>query len=218
MSSSRAHSPDYMLFGITGILVLVGIFMVASASPVASEYRFGEAYFFLKNQIAGIAVGSMALLLAWRIKYAFWKKMAPLILIASLFLMALVFFPGIGLELKGASRWIRLGPITIQPAEITKLAFILYVAAWLDAKHKEVRRFSTGFLPFVVMLGVVSLFFILQPDIGTLGVLVITATLLFFAGGGRLAQIAVLLLIGTVGLAIVILTQPYRLDRITVFL
>ncbi len=196
----------------------MGIFMVASASPVVAELRFGEAYFFLKNQLLGVAIGGIALLAGWRIKYVFWKKMAPLLLIASLFLMALVFVPGIGLELKGAARWIQAGPVTVQPSEITKLAFIMYIAAWLDAKHKEIRGFMTGFIPFLMMLGVVSLFFILQPDIGTLGVLVLTATLLFFAGGGKLAQISILCLIGTLVLGIVVLLQPYRLDRITVFL
>src|SRR3989344_5175191 len=149
----RAHSPDYTLFIITGILVLVGIFMIASASPVIGEVRFGEVYFFLKNQLIGVGVGAA-----------------------------------------------------------------IYLAAWLEAKQKEVSRFSTGFLPFLVMLGIVSLFFILQPDIGTLGVLAITATLLFFAGGGKLAQIGILCLIGMVGLFMIVLLQPYQRDRITTFL
>lgn len=192
--------------------------MIASASPVIGEARFGEIYFFLKNQLVGVGVGIVAFLVGWRIKYTFWKKIAPLIFIASLILMALVWMPHIGLELKGAARWIELGPITIQPSEIMKLAFIMYMAAWLEAKQKEVKNFSTGFLPFFVMISLVSLFFILQPDIGTLGVLVITATLLFFAGGGKLAQIGILCLIGIVGFAIIVAIQPYRLDRITVFL
>src|SRR3989344_6074404 len=142
----RAHSPDYTLFIIT------------SASPVIGEVRFGEVYFFLKNQLIGVGVGAAIFLAAWRITYTFWKKLALPMLITSLFFMALVFIPGIGLELKGAARWIDLGSITVQPAEIIKLAFIIYMAAWLEAKQKEVRRFSTGFLPFLVMLGIVSLF------------------------------------------------------------
>lgn len=207
-----------MLLVVTGILVLVGLFMVASASPGIGANRFGEAYFFLKNQLIGVAVGSIAFLLGWRIKYTFWKKTAPFVLIASLLLMALVFVPGIGVELKGAARWIHFGSFSIQPAEITKLAFIVYLVAWLEAKQKEIRSFATGFFPFLVMLGIVSVFFILQPDIGTLGVLAITATLLFFVGGGRFAQISVLFLIGVASLAVLVATQPYRLDRITVFL
>ena len=217
MSSSRIHAPDYFLLCITGMLVLVGVFMVASASPIVAESRFGEAYFFLKNQLVGVLTGSIALIIAWHIKYIYWKKFALLMLIASLLLMALVFVPGIGVELKGAARWIQLGPVTIQPAEFTKLAFIIYIAAWLEAKKKEIRGFSSGFIPFLVMLGVVSLFFILQPDIGTLGVLVLTSTLLFFVGGGRLLQISLLFLIGLVMLSIVVYLQPYRIDRVLVF-
>jgi len=218
MAAFRAHSPDYTLFIVTGILVLVGIFMIASASPIIGETRFGEVYFFLKNQLLGAGIGAVAFLAGWRIPFAFWKRMAPLILITSLFLMALVFIPGIGLELKGAARWIELGPITVQPSEIMKLAFVVYIAAWLEAKQKDVKKFSTGFLPFLILLSIVSLLFILQPDIGTLGVLTITATLLFFAGGGKLAQIGILCLIGIVGLWMIVLLQPYRLDRIAVFL
>lgn len=218
MAVSRVHAPDYKLFAITGILILIGIFMVASASPGVGASRFGETYFFLKSQLIGVAVGGAGLLAGWRIKYTMWKRLAPLILMGSLFLMALVFVPGIGLELKGASRWIQLGQITFQPAEIIKLSFIVYIAAWLDTKQKDVKKFSTGFLPFLVMLSVVSFFFIRQPDIGTLGVLVLTATLLFFAGGGKLVQISVLCLIGSIILAALIYMQPYRLERITVFL
>lgn len=212
------HKPDYVLLATTGILILVGIFMVASASPILGENRFGEAYFFLKNQLIGVAIGVVALLAGWRIKYTFWKKTAPLILIGSLFLMALVFVPGIGLELKGAARWIRVGPVSVQPAEITKLAFVMYLAAWLEAKQKEIRNFTTGFLPFLVMLGVVAIFFIAQPDIGTLGVLVATATLLFFVSGGRLIQIGILCIIGLISFGVLTAFQPYRMARVIVFL
>jgi cell division protein FtsW len=218
MVSLRAHKPDYVLLIVMGILVLIGIFMIASASPVIGSSRFGETYFYLKNQIIGIAIGSIALLAGWRIKYTFWKKIAPLLLIGSLLLMALVFVPGIGLELKGAARWIQIGPLSIQPSEIVKLAFIIYLAAWFDAKKKEIHGFVTGFLPFLVMLSVVSVFFILQPDIGTLGVLVITAIFLFFSSGGKLLQLGVLCLIGVSIFTLLVMMQPYRLDRITVFL
>lgn len=218
MSTSRAHHPDYILLVTAGILVIVGIFMIASVSPGISNDRFGESYYFLKNQLVGTVVGCVTLLVCWRIKYTFWKKTAPFLLMLSLFLMALVFVPGIGLELKSAARWIHLGFVTVQPAEITKLVFIIYLAAWLETKHKEIGNFTTGFLPFLVMLGIISIFFILQPDIGTLGVLALASTLLFFLGGGKIAQLGVLLVIGTAVLVLLVVTQPYRLDRVTVFL
>ncbi len=216
--SSRIHKPDYILLAITGILLIIGMFMIASASPVMSSSRFGDAYFLLKNQFVGLVVGFAALLAGWRIRYSFWKKMAPVLLIASLFLMALVFVPGIGLELKGAARWIAVGSLSFQPAEVAKLAFIIYLAAWLEAKQNEIRGFATGFLPFLVMLGIISVLFILQPDIGTLGVLALTATLLYFSGGGKITQIGILLLMGSAALAVLVILQPYRMERIAVFL
>ena len=218
MTSARVHKPDYVLLIITGILLIIGMFMIASASPVMSSTRFDDAYLLLKNQFMGLAVGFVALLAGIRIRYTFWKKAAPVLLIASLFLMALVFVPGIGLELKGAARWIAIGSISFQPAEIAKLAFIIYLAAWLEAKQKEIQGFTTGFLPFLVMLGIISILFILQPDIGTLGVLAVTATLLYFSGGGKIMQIGILLLMGLAALAVLVVLQPYRMERIAVFL
>ncbi|PJE64141.1 MAG: putative lipid II flippase FtsW [Candidatus Ryanbacteria bacterium CG10_big_fil_rev_8_21_14_0_10_43_42] len=218
MSSTHQHQPDYILLGTTVLFVIVGLFIIASASPILGSSRFGEEYYYLSNQAIGAGIGVVALILGSKIRYQYWKKLAPVLLIGALFMMILVFIPNIGLELKGASRWIKVGPITIQPAEITKLAFIIYLAAWIETKKKDIASFSMGFLPFLVMLGIVSVFFVLQPDIGTLGILVITSILLFFIGGGRMSQIALLLLLGVAVLGLIIYFQPYRRDRLAVFL
>lgn len=218
MSSSRVHRPDTILLVITGILLIIGLFMIASASPVMSSSRFGDAYFFLKNQVVGLGIGAAALLISMRIHYTFWKKIAPFLLIISLLLMVLVFVPGIGMTLKGASRWIHIGAITLQPAEILKFAFIAYLASWLVARQKDIKGFASGFIPFLVMLGIISVFFILQPDISTLGVLSISASLLYFSGGGKWSQIGILLLIGILAFGVIVFTQPYRFDRLLVFL
>ncbi|MEK7173573.1 MAG: FtsW/RodA/SpoVE family cell cycle protein, partial [Patescibacteria group bacterium] len=206
MSSSRVHRPDTILLVITGILLIIGLFMIASASPVMSSSRFGDAYFFLKNQVVGLGIGAAALLISMRIHYTFWKKIAPFLLIISLLLMVLVFVPGIGMTLKGASRWIHIGAITLQPAEILKFAFIAYLASWLVARQKDIKGFASGFIPFLVMLGIISVFFILQPDISTLGVLSISASLLYFSGGGKWSQIGILLLIGILAFGVIVFT------------
>lgn len=215
---SSGHKPDYTLLITTGLILLLGLFTMASASLVLANDRFGEAYYFLNRQFVGLCIGIAALLIGWKIKYAFWKKIAPFALVLSIILMILVFVPGIGLELKGAHRWIDFKYATFQPAEFLKLAFVLYLAAWMEAKRKNISSFKFGLLPFICMIGVVALLFILQPDIGTLGVLAITALFLFFLGGGRLTQIGLLLLLGIALLGIVIYMQPYRIDRLTVFL
>lgn len=217
-ADTRAHAPDYILFGTTVFLLVLGLFIMASASPVVSNSRFGEEYRLLLRQFAGVGVGVCAFLAVWNIRYTTWKIYAPILLIVSMVLMALVFVPSIGLELKGAKRWINLGIVSIQPSEIFKITFILYLAAWLEAKRKHIASVYAGLIPFALMLGVVGSLFILQPDIGTLGVLALTSLLVFFIGGGRLSHIGVLIALGIAALAVIIIVQPYRKDRLTVFL
>src|SRR3989344_8011903 len=188
MSFAR-HKPDYTILAATGLIIILGLLTMASASPILSSSRFGEAYYFVNRQLLGLGVGLVALLLGWKINFEFWKKAAPLILFASIVLMVLVFVPGIGLELKGAKRWIEVPHFTVQPGEIMKLGFIIYLAAWMEAKRKHMSNLKTGFLPFLFLVGIVAGLFIFQPDIGTLGVLALTSLFLFFIGGGRLSQV-----------------------------
>lgn len=214
----QGHKPDYVLLWVTGLILVLGLFTMASASLILANDRFGEAYYFLNRQMVGVAIGILTLLISWKIKYLFWRKFAPVALVGSLILMILVLIPGFGLELKGARRWLDLGFTTLQPGELMKLAFVIYLAAWMDAKRKNISSFKFGFLPFICMVGAVSLLFILQPDIGTLGVLAFTSLIIFFIGGGRLAQIGLLVVLGLATLGVLIYLQPYRLDRLAVFL
>lgn len=215
---TRAHAPDYILFGVTIFLLVLGLFVMASASLVISSTRFGSEYHLLLRQFVGVGVGALLFYATWRIRYTVWKSCAPLLLILSLVLMVMVFLPATGLEFKGAKRWVDFKIISIQPSEIFKLTFVMYLAAWLEAKRRAVAHVYAGLLPFALMLGIVSALFVLQPDIGTLGVLVLTSLLLFFIGGGRVSHIALLITLGIIALAIVVAMQPYRKDRLMVFL
>lgn len=215
---SEPRKADVLLFGIVLALLLIGLFMIASASPVLASTRFGDPYFFLKNQLGGVVVGLIVLLMCWRIPYTYWRVSAPLLLGGAMIFMMLVFVPGIGLSLKGAARWLDFGITTIQPAEIMKFAFIAYLSAWIAAKQPVISSTTTGFLPFSALVGIVSFLFVLQPDIGTLGVVVTTSFILFFIGGGRFFHIAALVASSLLILAVLVFLQPYRLDRVTVFL
>lgn len=215
---TRAHAPDYILFGTTIFLLVLGLFVMASVSPVISKSRFGEEYHLLLRQFVGMGVGSAFFFISWNIRYTIWKTYAPVLLVLSLGLMVLVFVPSIGLELKGAKRWVNLKIVSIQPSEIFKVTFIMYLAAWLEAKRRSIASVYTGLIPFALMLGTAGILFILQPDVGTLGVLVLTSLLVFFIGGGRLSHISMLIGLGMIALAVIIVIQPYRKDRLAVFL
>lgn len=216
----RAHGSDRILLIVTMLLVAVGLFIVASASSGLSLKRFDTPYYFFIHQlVAGAGLGFIFLFITQAIPYQRWKHIAPALLIGSIALMALLFVPGLGVAHGGATRWLEVGGFfTFQPSEILKFTFILYLASWLAAKKKEVGTMSFGLIPFLIMTAFAGAFLILEPDIGTLGVLSLSAAALFFLGGGRLAHLGFIILLGIGLLGVLIYLEPYRFSRFAVFL
>lgn len=207
-----------LLYAVLALLA-GGLLILASASMVLSQKNFGTiGYYALRQFLIGGVGGFLAFFLASRFPYRNWRKLAlPLMLISFIF-MALVFLPQLGFAYGGARRWLRMGLFTFQPAEILKLSFIIYLASWLDARRKEIASVSYGLVPFIIMLAIVGLFLIMQPDFGTLGVIVISAGLLYFLGGGKVSQVVALSVLGLVAVYLLIQLAPYRMARLTVFL
>jgi len=136
----KNHQPDYFFVSAIFALVIFGLVALASASAVISQENFGESYYYLKHQIIyGLSIGVIGFFICQRINYQFWKKIAWPLLILSLILLAGVFLPGMGYEGNEARRWITVGPISLQPFEFVKLAFILYFSAILSRKG-EVKK------------------------------------------------------------------------------
>lgn len=215
----RAHGVDRIFLITALLLVAVGLFIVASASSGLSMKRFGTPYYFFIHQlVAGAGIGAFLLFVVQRVPYKHWKSFAPALLIASVFLMALIFVPKFGMSHGGAIRWLDFGLFSFQPSEILKFSFLLYLASWLAAKKKEVRTMSLGLIPFLLMVGFSGTFLILEPDIGTFGVLSLTSAFLFFLGGGRLSHLGIVMLLGAILLAVLVYMEPYRLSRFAVFL
>ena len=210
---------DYPLFFIILTLVVFGLAVLASASHVISQDKFGESYYFFSHQLLYSALpGVFLMILLSKLDYRHWKKAAVFLLLGSLALLILVFIPPLGLGFRGAKRWIDLGFFVFQPAEIAKLSFIIYLAAWLENRKEEVKNFWSGLVPFLVIVGLVGIFLVLQPDIGTLGVLTIAAALVYFLAGGRIGHLIFVIFLGIAGLFLLIQFAPYRLDRFTVFM
>lgn len=208
-----------LLFSIFS-LVALGLVMIASAGIIYSQTRFGDQYFFFKRQLIwGILPGLVLFYLAQRIDYHFWKKIAIPFFLVSLVFLVLVFVPSIGLKTYGASRWIQLGPLSFQPSEMLKLSIILYLAVLLAAKGaKRIKDFFEGLLPFLAILGIVGFLVIKQPDMGTLGVLTLTALAIFFSSGAKISHLLSIVGVGILSLGILIKLEPYRFDRFLVFL
>ena len=217
----KPHSAAFNkpLLYITMALFLGGLLMVFSASMVLSQKKFGSVgYYTFRQLIYGGAPGIILLLITSHIPYHFWRKASLPLMILSFMMLALIFLPKLGFSFGGATRWLKLGPITFQPSEILKLTFVIYLASWLDARRKEIASISYGLIPFAMMLSMVGIFLIMQPDFGTLGIIVISAGLLYFLGGGKTSQIVTLSILGLVLAFLFIQIAPYRMNRLNVFL
>ncbi|MEK7503124.1 MAG: putative lipid II flippase FtsW [Patescibacteria group bacterium] len=200
-------------------VIVAGILILASASLNLSAERFGSPYYYLSHQfLFGILPGLVLLIVCYKIPYKFWKNWSVALMIISCALMALVLIPQISLLHGGARRWLSLGPISFQPSEFLKFAFVAYLASWLESRGKNIGSFKFGLLPFIIMSGFVASFLIFQPDIGTLLVILSAVFFMFFASGGNWKQMGVLILVAIASLAILVALEPYRRDRIAVFL
>lgn len=203
---------DIVLFILTVILTLFGLFMIYDASSVIAFRDFGDKYHYIKDQFVWVILGFVALGFFYRFDYhRFFNLALPLLIIAMGFLV-LVFIPGIGVHALGANRWINAGFTTLQPAEFVKLCLAIYLAAWFSTKEKG------RFLAFCMLLGFVLLLVMLQPDMGTASIILFEAMVVYFLSGGNVSHF--LISIPALGVAALILIKlaPYRAARLTAFL
>jgi cell division protein FtsW len=216
----RTGTPDYMIVATVGVLVLLGVVIVYSSSFALGLLEFGDANYFLFRQLFFGVVGACAMFALMKSDYRQLRIISPLLMLAAILGLVAVLVPGIGLERNGATRWIAPGgPIPpLQPSEFAKLALIIYVSAWLAGRGDNVKEFWTGFFPFVVLVGVVAGLVMLEPDLGTTIVIVLTTLTLVFVAGASLTHVAAFLGIGTVAAALLVAAGDYRMDRIFAFI
>lgn len=214
------HKPDYVLIGLIGVIIVFGLVMLSSASSVAAYEKFQDNYWYFKHQIIfGLLPGIAAFLVMVKIDYRKWKKYAFPLLIISIILLLIVFIPGLGASYGRARNWINFFGMSMQPAEIVKLTFLLYLTAWLEKREKDkIKDFSSSFIPFVAVLGVIIFLMALQPDIGTMIVIVLISLAVYFSAGGSLIHLSWLSLLGGGFLFLLIKIAPYRAARLTTFL
>lgn len=199
-------------------LVVFGLVMIFSAGVVLSFHDFGTPYYYFLHQLFyGIIPGVVVWVIIQQIDYHKWDKWAFPLFLVTIIMLILVFIPPIGQTYKGASRWINLG-VHFQPTEIAKLTVILYLSAWLSRRKDKVRDLMEGFMPFVAVLVLLSVLIAMQPDIGTLGVIVITSVIIFFLASGRISHLLMLMVAGIAALFMLVKVAPYRAARLLVFL
>ena len=166
---------DVWLAGAALALTALGLIMVASASISIADRDFSDPFFYFWRQASFLMFG---LVLAWgalRVNLQIWRRASPVLLVLGIATLGLILIPGVGREVNGSVRWIRFGPIGLQPSEPMKLFMILYLAGYLVRRSAEVRSLFSGFFKPILVLGVIAGLLLLEPDYGTTVVIFSTA-------------------------------------------
>lgn len=215
---SKRVPVDPALLAVTLILALVGLVMVFSASAVVAGSRFHDPWYFLKRQLAWLGAGLLVMHLVSKIDYSLWKKLSVPLLFLTTVLLVLVLVPSFGSAAKGARRWLHVGPINIQPAELAKFVVVIYVAAYVSKKQDQLTQFARGLLPPLIILGVLSGLVLLEPDLGTVVVMGLVVVTLLFLAGARIKHLGLLSLCALPAVAVLIFGSSYRRQRLMTFL
>ena len=203
----------------TFALFVIGLIILSSASMAIAYKDHGSvAYHTLRQLRLGGAIGIAALSLCTLMPYRHWKRLALALIVLSLVLTAIIFIPQLSYDAGGARRWLNLRFFSLQPSEILKLGFIVYLAAWLDARRKDIRSVSYGMMPFALMISIIGIFLMMQKDLGTLAVIIATAGIMYFLGGGKISQMGTMFAFGTAAVYFLVVMTPYRLARVMAFL
>lgn len=203
-------SLEKIFFPLSLLLALLGLFFVFEASTTESYRLVGHQYHFLIQQSVALVLG---LIIAQIIKYwpwKFWQKTAPIWFGVGLLLLLLVLIPGFGIELNGAKRWFLFGGRVFQPVELFKFVLVLFSAQW-TAKNPKPQS-------FLFFTGIFSLLMLLQPDLGSLLILLVISFGMFFLADGNLGFLTGISSLGVVFLVVAILLSPYRFERLTTYL
>ena len=220
MGNQKSGQLDTTFLLLLGVLVVFGIVMLTSASSPVGYERFGDSYYFLKHQLTlGLLPGVIAFFATLFIPYHVYRSWALPLLLVSVALLVMVFIPGIGQDYGTfAHSWIAFGPISFQPSEFVKLTLLVYLAAWMEKRQTELHDFHGGFLPFMLVLGVICVLMLKQPDLGTLSIIAAMALAVYFVAGGPITYLLGLAGAAFVGLWIAIQSSEYRATRLMTFL
>lgn len=203
---------------ITALLICVGIIMIFSSSSVYALQELGSSTYFLNRHLLFLTIGIILTLTMMTVDYREFQNLAKPLMLITLILLVLVLIPGIGKQSYGARRWFKIGFFSLQPSEFAKIAVLFYVSDFLSRKHNKLRDFKEGFLPLILVLGVICLLILKQPDLGTSVFIITVVLLMMFIAGCRPVHVGLLVLLASPVIYFLIAKVPYRLARILAFL
>ena len=209
---------EIVLLAVVGILLCLGLLMVFNASSIKAFHLNGQSGYYLGRQAIFAILGGVALFLCSRFDYHWWSKLTVPLVLLSITLLGLVLVPGFGHQVKGAVRWIKTPFFNLQASEFCKLSFVIYLCAYLAKKGEGIRDFKRGLLPPLIILGIMVMLLMQEPDFGSSVVIAALTVILVFVSGARLKHLTLFGLIGVVGMVAAIAGRGYRMERLTSFL
>lgn len=212
----KRGAPDFVLFAIVLALLAIGIIMVFSSSAVAAGQTTGDPFYYLKRQLLWALLGLVAMVLTMNVDYYRYRGYVNWFLLGSILLLLLV--PLIGLESKGATRSLGVGSLSFQPAEVAKIALVLYLARNHSRHPARTQSFGKGLLPSLAVMTLICGLIMLQPDLGTTVTVAGTTMIVLFTAGARLLHLGLLGMAGVLAVALAIYLEPYRMKRFLAFL
>lgn len=200
-------------------LMCAGVLMVYSASIADAYTYYGSAMYIFQREVVWVVLGFIALAVAVRLDYRIWQRVSIPLLAISMLLLVAVLAPHIGHASHGARRWFAVSSfIQLEPSELVKLALVVHLAAWLSLKGERIRDFNATFVPFSIIVGIVALLIVKQPDLGTTIVVTVTTFAIIFIAGANLGHLAAVSAGATCVAAMLAQSSTYRFGRLTAFM
>ena len=211
-------SLDKMLLSIIGMLLFTGVVMVCSASMEIAAAKNGNAFHYLNRHLVYLCIAVAGGVLAWWVPLSLWQRSGGLLLLCAIALLVLVLVPGIGKTVNGSMRWVRLGVLNFQVSELAKLFLVIYLAGYLVRRLDEVRQQWTGFVKPLAVMAVMIVLLLAEPDFGAVVVMMTAVLGMMFLGGVRLIQFVSLIAVSAGAIALMAVSQPYRMQRLITFM
>ncbi len=201
--------PDLTLFLLPVFLTVFGVIMIYNASVVEAFRDFQDKFYYLKNQAQWATIGIVFMIFFSFFPHKYLKFISLPAFVLTLLLLVAVLIPGVGIQALGARRWIKIGPTSVQPSEILKLTFVLYLSTLLSKKK--------NFLPFFLSSSLVLLLIMLEPDLGTAIVIISSGIAVFFISGAPILSLLAIFFTGFLGFLLLIFSSDYRRQRLFTF-
>jgi cell division protein FtsW len=210
---------DSVFLGIIAAILVFGLLMFSSAALGVLAKHEVKFYSILLNQLVyALLGGAVALGIGLFVHYTHFRRYSLHFYLCTLFLTALVFVPGIGFAHGGASRWIHIGSISLQPSEFLKIGTVFFFASWLAANKKRLGDMAFGLVPFGIIAGIPFLLLLAQPDTGTGSIILLSAFAMYIAAGAKWRDVGIIFVTGLLGLVLLAALRPYVKDRIMTFI